>query len=493
MTFARDPREKRAVASDNEATMTWARRHRRKLLALGLVLVAPFVAHAAVRTLTPIDPPPVDLPDGPPRGRTLVRAGVRQVYLEGSPEQIGADHARLLRDHMVANEESLWSDFERFVPVPPLRTLIMDISRVSYRHVDQGIPEARRRELAAEARAFEPDPFASRLPTYHRMVFLDALYDISLSFEHSPLIGCTAFALGAGATEDGHVLMARAFDFEAGDLFDRDKAVFFVREEGAIPFASVSWPGLIGVVSGMNTEGVSIVVNGARAGESRTSGVPVVFSLREVLERAHDTEEALAILRKQPVMVSHIVFVADAQGHFARVERVPGAEAFVQNTWPDPDRVGVTNHLEGPYAGDAKNEAVRRTSSTLARRARIDELLSDVKPHAGSVRRAVAMLRDHTCAGGVSCSLGDRRTIDALIATHGIVADTTDRVLWVSAGPHLSGKFVQFDLREVFAHHGQDDGSEPQVIGEDPILFDGQYEAGRARAGSPYQDKGVQP
>ena len=123
--------------------------------------------------------------------------------------------------------------------------------------MDRSFPEERKREIAAEALGFQPDPFASHLPTYHRLVFLHSLYDIALSFEHSPLIGCSAFVLGPGATRDGHTLLGRAFDFEAGDEFDRDKAVFFVRENGAIPFASVAWPGLVGVLSGMNAEGVA--------------------------------------------------------------------------------------------------------------------------------------------------------------------------------------------------------------------------------------------
>ena len=100
--------------------------------------------------------------------------------------------------------------------------------------------------------------------------------------------------------------------------------------------------------------------------------------------------------------------------------------------------------------------------------------------------RAVAMLRDHDCAKGISCKLGDRREIDALIATHGIVADTTDRVLWVSAGPHLSGAFVRFDLKAIFAPgHDPANDPPPEVIAADPILDDGRYAAGRARAGGP--------
>ncbi len=466
------------------------RRHRTKLVVLACAALLLPAAHGAISVGTRLLPPPVSVVVGPPAetggirrvgaSYARMRGGVREVYLAGSPEVLGASQAVLNYDHMVQNEGDLWRDFARFVPFSPARTLMMDLSRVRYRHVDQGFPEPRRREIAAEARAFDPDPFASELPTYQRMVFLHSLYDIALSFEHSPLLGCSTFGLGPGATTDGHTLLARAFDFEAGDVFDRDKAVYFVRGDGVIPFASVAWPGLVGVMSGMNLEGVAVVVHGGRARDAQATGEPVVLALREVLERAHDTDEAIGVLKAQAVMVSHIVMVADARGHFAVVERAPGS-VTVRDAWTDPDRVAVTNHFEGPLAGDPKNLAVRASTSTVPRRARLDELLAGVGPREADVPRAIAMLRDHACAGGAACELGDRRSIDALIATHGIVADTTDRVLWVSAGPHLSGEFVRFDLKvELSPSHDPLLDAPALTVAADAILQDGRYEAAQS-------------
>jgi hypothetical protein len=441
---------------------------RRALVGALAVVAAAAGAHGAVRLASRMTPPAFTrpAPEALRGSYTRVRAGVREVYLEGSPEQIGFAHATLLRDRMIEDEHALWNDFTRFVPVAPARALVMDIGLARYRDVDQGIPEPRRRELAAQSAAFDPDPFAGTLATYQRMVLFHSLYDIALSFEHSPLIGCSSFVLGPSATRDGHTLLGRAFDFEAGEQFDRDKAVFFVKEDGAIPFASVAWPGLVGVMSGMNAEGVAIVVHGARAREPRTRGEPVIFTLRDVLQRAHDVDEAVAILRAQDVMVSHLVLVADARGKSAVVERAPGAEAFVRPA-EDPARVALTNHFEGPLASDPRNVAVKERTTTLARRARLDAILASLAPHEADAARAVAILRDHQCAGDASCALGDRRAIDALIATHGVVADTTDRALWVSAGPHLSGAFVRFDLKEVFAP-GHVESEVQTVPAEDP-------------------------
>jgi hypothetical protein len=423
---------------------------RKLALLLGAAGLLPFVGHGIIRLETGMSPPAVELPRPDPARARVEEGGVVRVFLSGSPEAIGAAHGRRLRERMLSEEAELWKEYERLVPWWIARVGIEDYSRVRFRHLDLSIPDPRRREIAAESLALEPDPFVDRMPTYQRMMFLHAIYDIALPFEHSPVIGCTSFGFDGSATADGHTLVARAFDFETSNLLDKAKAVFLVREDGAIPFASVAWPGFVGVVTGMNAAGVFVAVHGGRAGEPVADGLPVAFSLRQVLEQAHDAAEAVAILRAQHVMVSHIVFVADGAGHLEVVERAPGHEAYVRDA-KGQGTLAVTNHFEGPLAADPSNLRVRETSSTLARRARIDALLAGVGPHGATPETALAMLRDHRCAGDPDCPLGDRRAIDAVIATHGVVADTTDRILWVSAGPHLLGRFVKLDLRELLA------------------------------------------
>jgi hypothetical protein len=463
-------------------------KHKKKLAAFTTMLAFPAAGHLAIDRAVRFEPPAVAAPapaaradehDGVRRaGRGWsTRRGVRVVALAGSPEEIGAQHAALLHDGMVANEAVLWSGFRHMVPFRPARALLFDLARLEYRNVDRGFPEERRRELAAESQAFAPDPHASEMPTYPRMVFLHALYDIALGFERSPLLACTSFGLAPSVTDDGHALFARAFDFEAADIFDRDKVVFVVREDGRIPLLSVAWPGLVGVLTGMNAEGVALAVHGGRARTPAASGMPVVFSLRDVLGRAHDAREAAEMLATQPVMVSHLVFVGDASGRFLVVERAPGADATIR------EASAVTNHFEGPLAGDPADVRVRATTTTLPRRARVDELLRRVTPGSANVERAVAILRDHGCAGDAACPPGDRRAIDAFIATHGVVFDLEARAAWVSEGPHLSGAFTRVALG--------DQPSAPTVeLPADPALVDGRYAAGRARAGGPmFQEK----
>jgi hypothetical protein len=462
----------------------WLLRHRYTLLALGALLALPLVAHAIIGWLAKLTPPEVEVPEGrverPTENlRTFGEASVRKwgkltiVRLSGTPEQIGFRHVRLLYDEMVENEGVLLGLFEQRVKNSLFRTALLDLAQLRYRGVDRAMTQDRLREIAAGALAFQPDPYAHFFTTYQRFVYLNALYDISLSFEHSPLIGCTTFALRGRSVKDGKTLLARAFDFDVHPVFDEQKAVFFVREKDRIPFASVAWPGLVGVVSGMNAEGVAVVVHGGRAGEVRTRGEPVVHALRRVLSTARTTAQAVEALRAEEPMVSHIVVVADGAGKTAAVERVPGRAPYMH--WL-PERAVVTNHFEGAAADDPRNARVRAETSTLARRRRGEQLLDQLKgPVTPEV--AVRLLRDRRGVNGTELELGDRNAIDALIATHGVVFEPTRRVLWVSESPHLLGRFVAFEL-ERFLAPDYDAGAafDPPVISADPLLRSGEFD-----------------
>ena len=456
-------------------------------LGVSALLVGLGVAHFGIALRARLTPPVIAEPRGQPSRRSpalrrfedsyaLSHGKILEVGLRGTPEQIGYRHARLLYPEMVQNEGILLARFQEQVSYSVARRALLDLAELRYAHVDRGMSTDRRREIAAGARGFQPDPYAEMFPTYQRFVYLNALYDMALSFEHSPLIGCTTFTFGGDALEGGGGILARAFDFEVDEVFDQHKAVFLVREAGQIPFASVAWPGLVGVVSGMNAEGVAVVVHGARGGTPQAEGEPVVHALRRVLSTAHDTDEAIRALAERPAMVSHIVILNDARGHAAVVERVPQQANFVRFL---PAKAATTNHFEGPCAADPKNQTVRAKTSTLPRRTRGDELLSRLPAHlsvAEAVTDSVALLRDRKGPGDAPLALGDRSAINALIATHGVVMDTKRRILWVSESPHLLGRFVAFDLGVVLAPD-YDPEHAPALLAtpEDDLLTSGEY------------------
>lgn len=433
----------------------WPRRIVRGLLSS---VIAFAVAHQGLLMCTHARPPIVDVPHDAPitrsegvrrlgRSHVKLHGGVLQVVLEGTPEEIGWAHASLLREEMIENETALWSVLDQVVPSPAARLAVLDLSRWAFRDLDRWYSAPRKRELAAAATAFLPDPFEDQMPTWQRFLFLNALYDVSLFYEHSPLIGCSSVVVSGARAVEGHTLLARNFDFETHEVFDRGKAVIVVREEGRVPYASVAWPGLIGVVTGMNARGVSIVVHGARARSPVTDGEPALLTVREALSRAGSTAEAAAILASAPPMVSHMILVTDPTGDTRVVERAPGVPAHVRAESRD---VSLTNHFEGPLAPDPANLGILENTSTAARRLRLARVLS-LLPTPVSPADLANVLRDRAGADDQPLPDGDRRAIDADIATHAVVMDATARRLWVSEGPHLQGRFVRFDVERILS------------------------------------------
>jgi hypothetical protein len=463
------------------------------LVVVAALLASVFIFHVAVRRAARLEAPSLELPrrevvsaQGLRRfGEAYARpvGGILQVGLSGTPVEIGYAHARLLYPEMVENEGILLARFEEQVPLRAARSLLMDLAQLRYREVDREMSADRLREIAAGSYGFQPDPYSHLFPTFQRFVYLNALYDISLSFEGSPLIGCTTFTFDGAATSDGSGVLARAFDFEVDEIFDRRKAVFLVREQGKLPFASVAWPGLVGVVSGMNLEGVAVVVHGGRAREPRASGEPVVHALRRVLSEARTTEDAVRLLAERSPMVSHIVIATDAHGHSVVIERAPGFQDAVRAL---PPRAATTNHFESELSHDPKNLRVREQTSTLPRRARGDALVAQLPTtETMSPAGAARLLRDRNAASGAALPLGDRRAIDALIATHGVIMQTGPRVLWVSDAPHLLGKFRAFDLRRLLSpdYDPAQDTAELEALPEDELLTSGEY--AKWKAGQP--------
>jgi hypothetical protein len=149
-------------------------------------------------------------------------------------------------------------------------------------------------------------------------------------------------------------------------------------------------------------------------------------------------------------------------------------------------KVPLTNHFEGPLAGDPRNRRVEAETSTHARRRRLDERLANL-PDGAPVEAVLDVMRDRHGPGNAPLPLGDRRAIDALIATHAVVMDATARVLWVSEGPHLVGRFVRFDLGRMLdpAFDPARDTTDPEALPADPLLTNGGY-AAWVREGSPH-------
>ena len=189
--------------------------------------------------------------------------GIWEAHLTGEPYALGWAQGRLGNRLFLETEDYMFGEMARYVPSKIALWLIRAGVRLQYRHVGDLLPPERAEEIAGMARGVD-DLHGDFLPIYHRLVFYHALHDITQGLEHSPLLGCTAFAAAGPASTNGHLIIGRNFDFEGPEIFDREKAILFYKPRGKIPFASVAWLGMSGVITGLNAEGIYVSINAAR-------------------------------------------------------------------------------------------------------------------------------------------------------------------------------------------------------------------------------------
>jgi hypothetical protein len=398
------------------------------------------------------------------------RRGVWELHLAGDPYTLGFAHGRLGARLLLEQEEYMFGEFHKYVPSRLARTLIRAGVMLRYRHLGQLMPLDRQLELAGLA-AGSIDLHGDFLPTYHRMVFYHALHDITQTLEHSPLLGCSAFAASGRATPDGHLIIGRNFDFEGPEIFDREKVVLLFRPRGKIPFASVAWTGMTGVVTGVNAEKIYVSVNAARTDDAGQVGIPVEILLREILENARSLDDVIARVRT-PVLVPDLYLVGDGKtGEAMVIERSP-TRLEVRRLDPAQGWLALTNHARAPaFAHDARNDHLKRYLTSGARLDRLEELLG---ARAGAIdpAAALAILRDKRGPRDEPLGLGNRNALDAIIATHSVVLDATDLVLWVGVGPHATGRYVAFDLLHELAGV---DRPAPADLSADPIVDSAEF------------------
>ena len=99
---------------------------------------------------------------------------------------------------------------------------------------------------------------------------------------------------------------------------------------GKIAWAGVGWPGLLGVVTGINAEGLVVIVHPVRTRDVRPTRTarPIAVLARDVLENAHDLDEAIKLIETTATLGAAAYVDVDGQhGTWAVVERSPSRVA----------------------------------------------------------------------------------------------------------------------------------------------------------------------
>ncbi|MBK0369544.1 C45 family autoproteolytic acyltransferase/hydolase [Flavobacterium agrisoli] len=374
------------------------------------------------------------------------KQGLWELYVEGNPLEIGLTTGALTDSLLKKQQQVFFSKIEDFVPSNFQQKMLSRFLKWYNRKLYLNIQPEYQTEIfgVSSYTSHELDNIA---PQYQRGLYLHGAHDIGHALQDLALVGCSSFAVWNEKSEDGNIILGRNFDFYVNDDFAKNKIVEFIKPQEGHPFMMMTWPGMIGVVSGMNLEGVTVTINAAKSKIPLSAKTPISILTREILQYAKNIDEAIAIAKKRKVFVSESIMVGSAYDNKAILIEVSPEKMGVYET--NTNQLICSNHFQSAvFKEDKRNRKFREESHSEYRWERIQELLAE-NPKINPVTVS-EILRDKKGLKNIPLGYGNEKALNQLIAHHGIIFKPKDKLVWVSANPYQLGEFVCYDLNAVF-------------------------------------------
>lgn len=328
---------------------------------------------------------------------------VQVIELSGTPAEIGHAHGKQLAKPINALSDNY---VKRFFGNDRQREMAMRAAAVFETKLDPRHLE----EIKALAEA-------SGVSTHQAMLgncFLDL----------TPITACSAVALTGSASADGVPRLARNLDFPSLGVLDGQSVLLIYRPRDRFAFAAVSWPGMAGVVSGMNEHGLTL----ANMEVDRPGGVPkaMPYALlyRTILEKCKTVKEAIDLLEKADRQTPNNLILMDADGGRAVVEIYP-------------DKI-VVRRAENDKPLISTNHRRDKDNITPGQCRRYDRLLAGSQRDWGRLeQKSIEKMLAEVAQG--------KMTLQSM------VFEPSNRVIHLSAGANAPTKpFASLDLKPYF-------------------------------------------
>ena len=251
-------------------------------------------------------------------------SGVPVIEMSGTPDVIGRTHAERLGEPI---RQLFAAYFGRYFQSPAQKRLTM-LAAAAFRPHVSAQHEA---EIVSLAQGVGIDAREIMLG----QCFLDL----------SAMTACSTVTFPAAAAPDGVGRFGRNLDFPSFDVADKQTVVLIFRPQGRYAFASVAWPGMIGVLSGMNEHGLALANMEVDRPRRLPSAMPYTLLYRTVLEECRTVEEAIELLEMTPRQTANNLMLMDATGDRAVLEITPH-EVTVRRA-ADTEALISTNHQRG--------------------------------------------------------------------------------------------------------------------------------------------------
>ncbi len=223
--------------------------------------------------------------------------GIPVATVAGNPEQIGEQLGHLFKQPL-AELMGKREEVSRGLGLAQPPGVIVKMGRFLL----PMFPDAQRREIMAEAKAAGAD--------------VDVLTFANIVYDLSRFPACSSLSVETTRSSTDGPIFGRNLDFPTFGFLDKYSVLVCYRPEGKHAFATVTFPGIAGVFSGMNDVGLCVAqleVNSSADNSPRVSltGTPVAMCFRRLLEECTTIDEAEKLLNEQKRMMMCNLAVCD--------------------------------------------------------------------------------------------------------------------------------------------------------------------------------------
>jgi len=227
--------------------------------------------------------------------------GVPVLTLEGTPEEIGTQFGELAlkpaNKPLLGRVDSYMKQmgWEKQFP-----TMVNFAGLVFVQ-----FPKNNQTELATAAKVAKVDK--------NLLTALNAIPDLA------KLGGCSTLVVEPGRSSTGGPIFGRLLDWPPFEELPEYTMVIVYRAKDKHAVAAVTFPILLGVLSGMNDAGLCITINEISKSKDGSkspnlNGVPMMFLFRKILEECKTVDEAEKILKENQRTTWFCMTACDAKG-----------------------------------------------------------------------------------------------------------------------------------------------------------------------------------
>lgn len=374
--------------------------------------------------------------------------GIWEMYLEGDAYSRGLAGGKLMKELMAHQEDAFMNQVLSMVPSEKRLKFILKFVNLFNRNIQDHITEEYKQEILGISKS-SPKTYDTLVPAYIRNLYLHGAHDIGHALDNLLDVGCTSFAVWGDKSFDGQLLLGRNFDFHVNDAFNRDKIVAFINPDKGHKFMMYTWPGFMGVVSGINEHGITVTINAGKSKIPFSAKTPISLLAREILQYSKNLYDAERISKSREVFVSESIMVGSQIDKTAIIIEVGPGNHGIYKVPYSAETIVSTNHFQSDaYADDKRNLEAMFDSHSMHRFERMHELIAAEKKV--TVKKAIKLLREKRGFQDSLLGYGNERAINQLQAHHGIVFKPQEYKAWVSAPPYNMGKYIGYDVKNAF-------------------------------------------